>query len=84
VSPQSMEKIWDKIASHCEGLKQKHLKWCLHFLRTYETTEVLSLKYNTNSKTFSRWIWVVVDLMEENLDEVVKEKKNLQSKSKFK
>ena len=43
--------------SASRGANPEHLLWCLHFLKTYSTEEILSARVGANEKTFRRWAW---------------------------
>ena len=43
--------------SGSRGANPEHLLWCLHFLKTYSTEEIVSARVEANEKTFRRWAW---------------------------
>ena len=43
--------------SGSRGADPEHLLWCLHFLKTYGTEQILADQVGADEKTFRRWAW---------------------------
>lgn len=60
--------LWEWIRVHprrpLRGMQPKHLMWTLLFLKVYDTEDVLSSRVGTTRKTFRRWIWRVLLLIQ--------------------
>ena len=38
----------------------KHLLWALHFLKSYNSTEILASSAGVDEKTYRKWAWMLV------------------------
>ena len=60
--------IWNKIQD--KNFKPIHLLWTLHFLRSYDTYEHGCQIWKVTDKTYSYWIWIVIQSLYSTLNEV--------------
>ena len=66
--PLVCSQIWNRMIEPVrnkviDGLKPIHLLWALHFLKTYDTMDVLASKARVDRKTYAKWIWTVLRLI---------------------
>ena len=57
--------VWQKIHRiKPRSCKPKHVLWALLFLKTYNSEDVLASRVGTNRKTFRKWVWTVLKLIQ--------------------
>jgi hypothetical protein len=64
--------LWQKMLDYDnlpENFKPVHLLWCLGFIKTYETEDVLATMYKVGRDTLRKWVWKLLASIAE-LDEV--------------
>jgi len=61
--------IWHKIQNR--KFKPIHLLWTLQFLRSYNTYDQGCHIWQISEKTYSYWIWIVVQSLYDSLSEVI-------------
>jgi hypothetical protein len=52
-------------------LKPKHLLWCLLFLKSYATFDIIACQVGADEKTVRKWVWLVVLWISDMQDDVV-------------
>ena len=71
VSVQVCTKIWlamksnEQNISENDKLRPYHLLWGLYFLKQYGVSEVMANYFGCADKTFRKWVWIVIDALEE-------------------
>jgi hypothetical protein len=57
--------LWQMMAvNRPNGMRPTHLLWALLFLKTYSTEDVLAERVGTTRKTYRKWVWTVVELIQ--------------------
>ena len=73
VTPEITQVLWESL----EGIEMKekpmikHLLWALLFLKVYSSEEVLSSMAETTEKTYRKWVWIILDKLNELADKQV-------------
>jgi hypothetical protein len=49
-----------------------HFLWALHFLKQYSTVDTAAAFWHTSTKTYMKYVWEIIFLLESVLDEVGK------------
>ena len=61
------EYVWRSLILHAQhgyqGLRFYHLLWAQMFVKLYNTVNVLSGMVKVDEKTFSKWVWIILDLI---------------------
>ena len=61
------EYVWRNLIPHAvhgyQGLRFYHLLWAQMFVKLYSTINVLSGIVKVDEKTFSKWVWIILDLI---------------------
>ena len=74
VTPEITQVLWESL----EGIEMKekpnikHLLWALLFLKVYSLEEVLSSMAETTEKTYRKWVWIIVNKLDELADKQVR------------
>lgn len=64
VSPHICNIIWNKLVNVRPNTSQpKHLLWCLHFLKQYDSENNNRAVFRVDEKTFRKWIWCFIQLL---------------------
>ena len=63
VTPSLCAEIWARLAFQPSG-KPIHLLWALLFLKTYSTEHVHAAFCQVDEKTFRKWAWIYIKLIE--------------------
>ena len=66
--PTVCSQVWNRMIEPVRdeviaGLKPVHLLWALHFLKTYDTMDILASKAQVDRKTYAKWTWTVLRLI---------------------
>lgn len=72
--------LWDGIRADTRFyryIQPRHLLWALLFLKTYNTEDVLSSRVGTTPKTFRKWVWKVLRLIQRMKPKVVRRTRRL-------
>jgi len=65
-SPRIVAHLWKRIVSKDlapKGMRPQHLLWSLLFLKNYNTEDFLAPICGTNAKTYRKWIWSCIDVL---------------------
>lgn len=74
VSHDVCSHVWEYMHQHRTKPEQampKHLLWALLFLKTYETEVFLCALVGTTTKSFRKWIWLIVEAINQLYGHVV-------------
>jgi DDE superfamily endonuclease len=69
VTFSTLRMIWWHIAKYYNlhkldySLLPKHLLWALHFMKSYETWNVLTTYCRADKKTIQLWVWRIIELI---------------------
>lgn len=64
VSPNICQILWDKLSNVRPKTSQpKHLLWCLHFLKQYNSENNNRAIFGVHEKTIRKWVWCFVKLL---------------------
>ena len=70
INVQVMSRVWLVMQSIrdrkvARGMKPYHLLWCMYFLKQYGVSTVMATYFGCSDKTFRKWVWIVIQLLEE-------------------
>lgn len=69
VSPLICEWLWGLLQT-TEEIPRMKVLWTLSYLKTGATYSVLSTQFGVTPKTFQEWLWRVIEIWYDTLDEV--------------
>jgi len=63
--------IWSAPSPPPIAIKPIYLLATLSFLKSYDNLQSLATKFRISEKSLRTWIWKIIDILAENLDEVI-------------